>query len=263
MSRSWRESARVVLSPQRVDLMRRRGWLSRGQDAKESRAVAVAASGEPWLGSIEELERVLQGAQWTSARLNVVLSSQFVRFQLVPWQADLRHTDERLAYARYLFKEVYGAMSEGWEIRLSEEPPGAHSLACAIDHALLEALRRAAAAGGCRLRSVQPRFVEAFNHLRRGLRGDSVIFAFSEPGRLCAGHLRKRTWRALRNEAEPGRAGAALPAVLGQLALAEEEPIGNPNVYWADAEGATAVSDLQLRCASMDGLLSGRLAWDA
>lgn len=264
MSPSWHEGVCIALSPGRVQLRSRPGLSRRATIAAESEEVSAVAGAEPWLGCIEHLERLLQRKQWNDRRVDIVLSSHFVRYQLVPWQTDLSDRDERLAYAGFLFKEVYGAMSGEWEIRLGEQPPGSNSVACAIDRSLLEALRRVAAAGGCRLRSVQPRFVEAFNSVRRSLRGDNLIFALSEPGRLCAGHLRHGGWRSLRNEAVTGAPASALSGVLGQLALTGDEPTGNADVFWLDdGDAASSSGKPGLRRSTMDGVNNGALVWES
>lgn len=265
MSPLWHESAYVGLAPQRIHIRSRPALLRRAKGGGETEDVAAVAGAEPWVACVEHLERALQRRRTNDMRLDVVLSSHFVRFQLVPWQTDLGERDERVAYAGFLFKEVYGDMSSEWEIRLSEEPPGRSSVACAIDRALLEALRRVSAASGCSLRSVRPYLVEEFNRVRRGLRGDNVIFALSEPGRLCAGHLRKGAWRSLRNEAVAGAAGAALSAVLGQLAVTGEEPTGGADVYWLDGSGPafSSFATPKLRRSNMDGLAERGFAWES
>lgn len=234
--RDLRDRMRVVLAPQRVDLLRLGGWSRRRIVARESLACPATEGGEPWRPAAEALERTLQRPEWRNLALEVALSSHFVRYQLVPWQPELTPV-ERLAYAQFLFREVYGAVSDNWEIRLSEEPPGTASVASAIDRALLEALRRISGTVNCRLISVQPCFALAFNRLRRTMRGSPVALALAEPGRLCLGLLRDGRWLALRNQGVSEDSSAMLATMLDQAGLSADPPVKQAAVYLGSSDG--------------------------
>ena len=258
----------VVLALQRVELWRRTG-LGRSAGDYQSAACAQAPGGESWRPAVEAMARLLARTPRPGAAMDVALSSHFVRFQLVPWQAELSDAEERLAYARYLFRDVYGSLADAWEVRLSEEPPGAPAVACAIDGALLEALRRTADEAHCRLRSVQPGYAAAFNRRRRALRGDCVAFAMAEPGRVCLGLLRNERWVALRNQGSGEDIAQTLSSMLDQAALAIEPPLAGATVYLGQVDGAGMPQTLGARwplqrlTAAASEARAGWLAWCA
>lgn len=237
MSRLWPERLLVVLAPHRVELSRR-ARLGRTQREHDSEACAESREGEAWRPAVDALARLLARTPRPGAAMDVVLSSHFVRFQVVPWQAELSDAQEQQAYARHLFREVYGSLADAWEVRLSEEPPGAPAVACAIDGALLEALRNTASDARLRLRSVQPCYAAVFNRRRGALRGDSVVFAMAEPGRVCLGLLRDERWLALRNQGSGEDVGQALASMLDQAALAVEPPLAGATIYLGQVDGA-------------------------
>lgn len=137
-------------------------------------------------------------------RLDIVLSEHFVRWLPLPWQAELETPEEQEAYARHSFRAVYGEVARHWLVRCAAQPPGAAIPACAIDDALVAALRQLAAIHGCLLGSLRPLFAVAADRWQRKLpRGGTAWFAMLEPGRLSLGLLRNRRWQAMHGEPVP------------------------------------------------------------
>lgn len=223
MSLSWGESIRAALCPDRVACVRmRHGWPGMLEGRVSNRAVtghvATEGDGPSWAAALAELGAGVSGIGQRGAKVTVVLSNHFVRYLLVPWNDALASEEEELAHARHCFSQVYGAVAEGWDIRLSSAPGGAQ-VACAVDRALLDDLERAVAAGGLRLHSVQPYLMAAFNTLRRDLADSLVWLVLAERGKLCLAALRNGHWNSLINvQADDGWAHA-LPALLARQRL--------------------------------------------
>lgn len=223
MSLSWGKSIRAALCPDRVACVRmRHGWPGMLEGRVSNRAVSghVAADGDgpSWAAALAELGAGVSGIGPRGARVTVVLSNHFVRYLLVPRNAALASDAEELAHARHCFSQVYGAVAEGWDVRLSSAPGGAQ-VACAVDRALLDDLERAVAAGGLRLHSVQPYLMAAFNTLRRELADSLVWLVLAERGRLCLAALHNRQWSSLVNvQADDGWANG-LPELLARQRL--------------------------------------------
>ena len=234
MSLSWRERLVVTLAPDRV-LLRPQGPLWR-QARGETRSLScqgAADTAEPWRGPLSQLASIAE----KNIDLEVVLSSHFVRLQLLPWQAELGRREEWVAYAGFRFHEIYGSLADAWDIVLSMEPPGRPMVACAVDRALLGALNELARERGWRLRSVEPAFSRAWNRHRGSLRGPAGVFALAEPGRVCAGLSRGGEWFALRNQIV-GELDDALSAMLEQQALlAESSPVAGGEVLVVGLDG--------------------------
>jgi hypothetical protein len=92
-----------------------------------------------------------------------------------------------MAHARELMASIFGDALGEWTVSLSEAPPGASRLACAMPTALLESLREAAARHSLKLASVQPQLIAAYNTWRHRLPTDAAAwFVTVEAGSLAA-----------------------------------------------------------------------------
>lgn len=185
----------AVLDPRGVILVRRRGRRS----APETVGIAECASiegGAVWASAVDALGSLLGARKPRSGRseLMVVLSSQFVRFGLVPWSDAIDNPEELDAYARSCFDEIYGAVSRSWVLRLSAEAAGCARIGAGVDRDLLTRLQTLCAAAGVRLNGVQPYLMVAFNRLGAQLRHGDFVFVLVEPARNTLLVARKGRW---------------------------------------------------------------------
>jgi len=225
----WRERLDVLLAPERVDTLRRPRFSRRGQGESATHTLsstATEAAREEWR---EPLARLAGLSMAEGMDLGLVLSSCFCRFQLLPWMEEVQSADERKAYGAIHFREVYGPAADVWEIMVSEEAPGLPSLACAVDRALLEALRSLAVEKACRLVSVQPALALAWNQWRSRLTGTGGSLALAEPGAVVLASVADGRWLSVCTRR---LAGISLAEALA--ALQEEQEIsGDPPVSGA------------------------------
>jgi hypothetical protein len=191
----WLEACTAVLGPRSVGLFRSRDqrWLGR--------ADFDTVGGLAWPGAVAALESLLAGRKPGRAQLRVVLSSHYMRFCLVPWSEAINSPEELAGYARLCFEDIYGALGDGWSLRLSPEAAGLPRLAAAMPEELLAQLRNLAKANGLRLASVQPYLMAAFNRYRGALALDDFLFLVAEPGRGSLLLARGGRWAALRSVA--------------------------------------------------------------
>jgi len=212
----WPERLVAVLDPRGVILVRRRGW--RGAAHTVGAVECAAEAAPPWSAAADALAALLSAARGARGELTVVLSSQFVRYRLVPWSDAIGSPEELEAYARICFEEVYGAASGSWALRLSPEVAGCPRLAAAIERGLLERLQGIASAAGLRLVSVQPYLMAAFNRLGGKLRGGDFVFVLAEPARSTLLVARAGRWVGVSSSA-----GADSDDALGALIERERE----------------------------------------
>jgi hypothetical protein len=172
---------------------------------------------EPWRASVDVLAGILGRGRKRSSGLEVVVSSHFVRYVLVPWSESLVRDTERLAFARLAFRDVYGSLADQWEICLDDQPAGQPALACAIDRGLLAAIRGAT---GARLEAVTPALADCVNRHRRALKGRELCLANVEPGRVTFAFHGRAGWRAVRSRRMEGPLAELLPTLLKQEASA-------------------------------------------
>ncbi len=173
-------------------------------------------------------------AQWLgerrARRLEVRLSSAWVRFAILPWQTALSDETVAQAMAQALFAEQYGAASAGWEVTLSPFKPGSARVASALDGRWLAALRELAEQQRYRLVSMQPVLVSLFNRLADKLPQDALL-AVVEPRRLALLQLQGGQWASLYNRVLPEPWERRLPSLITQ-ASATLDALNSP-VYIA------------------------------
>jgi hypothetical protein len=184
----------------------------------------AAGDGEPWQGALEELGQEVAALR-RRVDVTVVLSNHFVRYAVLPEEGGAATPDEELALARFQFAKIHGERARAWEVRVSPRDGGAQ-LACAIDTALLEGIKREFLANkNAKLVSVQPALMAAFNLLRPRIPREGAWLLLAERGRTCLARLAPKGWASVHNgretdadellERERSRAsGEALPAVV-------------------------------------------------
>lgn len=159
MSRLFPEELQIGLAPDAVCGIRRKRGRIVGKHLNEC-ADRSSRSWEPALAVLPPLMRELAAGP---CRATVVLSDCFVRYVLVPWNAQLATRAEDLAYARHCFETVHGEIAADWEIRLSPGRRDEPRIASAVDRQLIAELRTIFKNERSRLVSVQPLLMAAFN----------------------------------------------------------------------------------------------------
>lgn len=194
---SLRDRYCVALRPDGVALLRRRRGTP-AVDLKGFIACAPAEEGPAWGPAVETLKRFAARPETSPGDLWVVLSNNFVRFQLLPWNGELASAEEMQNFAVAAFENVYGETAAAWEVRVSPEKAGAPRIASAVDRALPDALKEAVSGTNLRLVSAQPYLMTAFNALTKPFRSRDFIFLLVEPGRAGLLAAVDQQWRSVR-----------------------------------------------------------------
>jgi hypothetical protein len=194
----------------------------------------------PWKVTIAALDNVLTG--FGRAPATVILSSRFVRYTVLPWRDDVIGEEEQIAFARHCFKNIYGAVAEQWDIRVSPDGFGRNALACAVDAPLTQAIEKVLQDKDIPLASIQPHFMSACNRFHRQLRGhDSGCIAVVEPGRIAFGTFDKSGWVTLTTRRVTAHKPQALAPVLAQE-LRSLSPGALPENLFVASAGPTSSS---------------------
>lgn len=229
----------VGLSTQRVVLATQRGlWRSRVTTCET--LACEAAVGEPWRATVEALAHWLAQERRKALAVRVVLSERFVRWQLLPYREELSGAAEMQAFAALRFQEVYGKAAEHWQVQLTCQPPMRATPACAIDTALIDALRTACEAAGARLVAVTPYFSAAFDRWHTLFDRKAAWFGLVEPDCLTLALVQGGQWLGLHTQAVPGSVTATasgwrdlLPGLMTQLGLQSDLVGESPAVFLA------------------------------
>ena len=122
-----------------------------------------------------------------SGELSIVLADQFVRYVLLPWNETLKSGEQWLALAKHRFAGLHGAARAAeWEVKVSETAPAGARLACAVDKALIDALKKQFLSSEIHLASVQPFLVAAFNRIRAELAVTTVVMDMNRAEDIAA-----------------------------------------------------------------------------
>ncbi len=185
----WRDRLHFVLSPDKVAVVRYARGLQSQITLSKSLDCAELQAGQPlWQPALRAMQKLLAEAGG-NADATVTLSSHFVRYALVPAQADLADEVEEEAYVRFCFSEVFGtANAAQWTFRWAGALAVDQQIASAIDTALLTALDEAIGDTDVNLRSVQPYLMSVFNLVRVQMKAAQQWLVLVEPGsaNLCA-----------------------------------------------------------------------------
>lgn len=151
---------------------------------------------QPWQRALQACSRMLAELP-AGSQLTVVVSNQWLRYQLLPAMPPMQSHSASLAVARALFMETYGEVAATWHMALEPLPQGEHQFACAIDPALLDAIATMATQSGCRLVSVQPAMMHLYNRLCRQLGSDLCGVVQVEAGRIHLALMCNGGWLGL------------------------------------------------------------------
>lgn len=244
MSRWSAERLRIGLAPHRVDVARL-GMLRGATPARAQSAACAPRAGEPaWQAALEALEAPLAAVARRRQAAAVVLSNHFLRYAVLPWQAELTRPVEVEQLARARFEQVYGAAAAQWTVRAGDGRWGEAHVACAVDGALVAGLRERLDAHGVRLASLQPLLMAAYNDVRRRLDA-RCAFAVVEFGRVCLGLLDGGRWRDISSRRTAAHAAEAIEQDLATLCSGDAPPlhvvlVGDEGAWWAGAESRAA-----------------------
>ncbi|HEY0766578.1 MAG TPA: hypothetical protein VGD47_01360, partial [Steroidobacteraceae bacterium] len=193
MSPLWRDEVGAYLSPHRLCLVRmKRGAKPTPVAEHEQRFEGVKT--DSWAAALEALAAMLAQSPWTGARTRVVIADHWVRYAIVPWAGALNSADERIAHGRQLLSSLYGEAIAGWDLQVSDAPPQATRVVCAVPGELIAAVRSACEPSGNTLLSLQPQLVAAYEAWRHCLPAANAWFVSVEPGSLAAARLGPHGW---------------------------------------------------------------------
>jgi len=213
-------TVRVALSSQRLVVAQSGAFWSDKPGACDCVDDLPDAPSQPWQPAVAALVQWLGTKRGRKPALQVVLSGRFVRWQLLPWRAELTRPDELAAYAALRFRETFGAVAGDWQLMLSPRPPGKAVLACAVDVALMQALRTTCESVGAKLAAVTPYFAAAFDHWRGELGNKAAWFGLIESDCVSLGLLRDGDWMGLRTQRISGHWCDVLPGLMAQIGIA-------------------------------------------
>jgi hypothetical protein len=193
----------------------------------------------PWGPGLAALQDIVRDAQWQTSSVELVLSSHFVRYAIIPGDPTRQASDDRAALASIVFRKAFGNLCQDWRIIQSEAPKGRATLGAATPSRLLTDLRAAIGKRGT-LCSIRPDVMEAFNRIAEQVGADPAIFVLVETGRVTIGRIADNEWRSMTSRLAP----VVDPEAVAQL-LSEEAALcpfpGNALLWLRDLTGSATL----------------------
>lgn len=192
MSLLWRDEIGVYVSPQKLVLARMKRGI-RPQCVMERCVDLRQTTSADWSPPLAALQVQVASEAWHNANMRIAIADRWARYAIIPWNSLLQDDQEREAHARHVFTEMYGAMHE-WTLALSAPVAGRAQVATALPTELVDGLRAIVTGNGCRLLSIEPQLVVAFNIARDRLPRHGCWFVSLDTGSLAAAHVTPHGW---------------------------------------------------------------------
>lgn len=236
----------VALCPDRVHFIHRRGILRQRLESKTTWATDRSdATTPPWRAALDALGKHLPAIRRPSPKVSFVLSNHFCNYALLNKSEGLTGHDELLAFARHRMKSTFGETVGDWSYKLSDAGEQDGYLACAVDGALIEAIRALCLQKNLGLASIRPYLAVAFNRCRKALEKRTAWFVVHEDGRLVVSFFSSGKWASIASRRVGRRWTTELPHVLDrerQLVEAEGAECDEVLLY---APGLSHAGDLR------------------
>lgn len=198
MSRLWRDQIQVFLAPERVNIVRFLRGLKLVQTAKVTMLCKRTPGMPVWQAALQQLEKNLSSAVGTE--LKITLSNHFVRYVILPPQAEISSPEEVKFYANFRIREIYAGRADSWVISISEWNPINGAICAAISRDLIKGIEEMAIRYQCKIKYIEPYLASVYDKWHKLLNGTRVYFAVIESGRMCIALLTGGTWHTIRNQ---------------------------------------------------------------
>ena len=215
-----------------------------------------------WQSLVQQLDTALSQIKLASNTVcTVVLSSDFVRYLVLPAQPFAMSESEKTAYIQAAYRDIYGAVTDGWHIKCDDAAPNQNMLAVAVDAQLMTALSQLATQYLFKLKSVQPQLMAAFNGVMPQISRKNGYLVLIEQTKLMLMRLQNGQCQQLRTLAFSGDWQLDLQqAIQRESALNEEITIADKQLYiYAPAQKNALINDIKGWNVKKIGLKNGLL----
>ena len=183
MLRPWSKPVTMVLAPEGMAL----------HAAGEVRPLTSQTTSRSWEGLLTELAGM--AAQLDLRQVRFVLSSQFVRYAVLPWQPGVLSSQDWRALGEHQMRKVFGVAADAWEIRVAPQAYAESAVVCAVDRLLLTRLEEIAAQHRWTIHGVEPALMAVFNRYRNEMASGDFWLLLAEPKRLVLAEVSQGQWR--------------------------------------------------------------------
>lgn len=202
MSLLWPKPLQVALSAQGAAIIGTSTDAEKNKPKQAYMPVTQNVEATSWHLACNRLDALLSDKKVNAnTRLSIVLSSDFIRYQLLPTQQIAMSEAEKLAYAAASYNEVYGADSAGWKLKLHETGFKQTSITAAVEQNFLEKLQQVTLQHKIKLLSVQPYLMIAYNSCKNQLSKLNGYFVVVETSKILLLNMQQGKLKSLRTTA--------------------------------------------------------------
>jgi hypothetical protein len=185
--RPWGKPATIALAPEGI------AFRPAGAPAADIRLLASQQTARSWDGRLTELSGM--ASELDVRRVRFILSSQYVRYAVLPWQEGIYSGQDWQALGEHHFRKMFGGIAETWEVRVALQGYGESVVICAIDRSLLSGIKEIAAQFHWAVHGIEPALMAVFNRHRREMTQEDYLLMLAEPQRLVLAEVAEGKWR--------------------------------------------------------------------
>ncbi|MCX7206797.1 MAG: hypothetical protein NT086_12595 [Proteobacteria bacterium] len=166
--------------------------------------------------------------------LNMLISGDWVRYAVLPWQDGLYQPADWDAYARLILAQQFAGSTEGWRLCINPAGFGESRLVAAMDESIYQVTIELARVNKLRLSSVQPLFSAVHQQYRKQLKATEFALVITEADQLCCGFWRDAAWQGIvslpLNQDSDALLDGGMAALLRQAAMLAQVSLP-PQIY--------------------------------
>lgn len=161
--------------------------------------------------------------------LNLLLSGDWVRYAVLPWQDGLCQPADWEAYARLMMAAQFGSGTDGWRFCLQPAGFGQPRLACAMDEAMYQIVLELARSHKLRINRCEPLLAAVHRQYRSQLQATEFALVITEQDQLCCAFWRDQAWQGVVtlpvSQNSEALLDGGMAALLRQAAMLAEESL--------------------------------------
>lgn len=211
---------------------------------------------------LAQLTELLHDAEWRQAAAVAVFSNAFVRYVVLPWNAEISGKQERDSYLQHVFFQNFGELSKDWLLCEHVASYGSASIASSIHQELFKQVEAAFEAADLPLKAAHPLIMLAINqaiaYVRRNQLSHDFWLVCMENKRLTLALIQRGEWRLVRNVALEADNNEQLHIMLRRESLLAQIEGALPVLVYANHEiglHEVAYRKRTLRAEIYDGVL--------
>ena len=177
MLRLWAEPDRLILGSESLSLRRGRKSWSAPLSLQRNGAVDFEALTTAMPVQLKKL---------SGKPIRLVLGSNWLRYLILPWQANVYARKDWLALAYNHLRELYGHHALSWNVQLSFQGYQQPVIVVAADKSLTEGIDQLADSYRWQISATEPTFAAIVNRYRRHWRGEAWLLLVEQHHVLLA-----------------------------------------------------------------------------